>query len=363
MPAPLPAVATTTILDYFKGQNDNTIRRYKLLALLQQKGMIEYNASGTGFQWVVKYTQKPMEQYAAGSQLSFTDMNKWQNPVLDWRGYKMTQSIDEVSVLMNKGDQALVNRLSTLSSDLLTDMEQQFHSQFFVDGNATGFENAIHGLESFFSVSGAATAGYVGTPNDTYGGLSTALGAVSGTWSNDSGTGTTNWPRGYGDPDYDYFSPIVTLYDNVAGFGAGGWATNCEKAMSFSIAHAQRNAGNAGTTDVIMLEPELWRQYADFNRSRQRIEVTPGGATGLVSLGFKDVINFDGAEVTKEFGVPSGVGYGLNISEMELRSMRPQLFEAAGPEWVLQYAAYLIFLRFNGNMRFNPRSHFKLKAT
>lgn len=363
MPGPLPPTATTTTLDYFKGENDNTIRRYKILALLQQKGMIEYNCDGTGFTWAVKFKQKPMEQYAAGSQLSFTDQDNHQNPLLDWRHYKLTKSIDSISALMNRGDAALVNRLATMASDLMMDMEQQFHSQFFVDGFAAGFENAVCGLESFFSISGAATAGYVGTNNDTYAGLSTALGAISGNWSNDSVTATTNWPRGYGDPDYDYYTPQVVLYDNVAGFGAGGWPTNCEKAMRFATAHAMRNAGNAGTTDVIMLEPELWRQYADFNSSRQRINVTPGGSTGLVSLGFKDVINLDGVEVTSEFGVPTGVGYGLNMSEMQLRSMRPQLFEPTGPEYVLQFDANLFFLAFSGNFRFNPRSFFKLRAT
>jgi hypothetical protein len=360
MPAPLPAVASTTILNYLKGQNDNTLRRYKLLALLQQRGMVEYNASGTGFQWVLKYLQSPMRQYASGVTPTFGDLNKHQDPVLDWRGYYLTMAMHEVDVLMNKGEQALVNRLAIQSSDLLTDMEQQFHSQLFVDGNATGNENCIHGTESFFSVSAAATAGYVGTPNDSYAGLSTALGAVSGTWSNDATTSTTNWPRGFGDPDYDYFSPLVVDYTN-ASFGSGGWAANCEKAISFAIAHTRRNAGSQGMADVVMLEPELWRQFTDFNRSRQRINVTPGGKTGLVSLGFNDVINFDGVEVTPEFGIGAGIGYGLNIADIELKSLRSQLFEPAGPEWVLQYAAYLTFLRFNGNMKFNPRSQFKFK--
>jgi len=362
MPAPWLGVAQTTIQDYIKGQIDNTLRNYKLPALLQQKGLITYNNSGTGFEWVVKYIQKPMQQYASGVQPIFSTQNRWQRAKLDYRGYYVSDQLHEVDELMNKGDQALHKILANMASNLYTEMEQQFHSQFFVDGSATGYQNAINGFESFFGSSGIQPAGYVGTPNSTYAGLDCALGDQGGQWST-NGSGQVEWPRGYGDPEYDYWSPMIVYYDDVASFGNGGWAANCEKAMSFAIAHTRRNNGKDGMLDVFMLTPELFRQYKDFNRGRQRINVDPGLRTGLISMGFTDVIHMDGVEVTQEFGVASGVGYGLNISEMELRSMRSQLFEAAGPEWVIQFAAYLAFIRFNGNLQCNVRPQCKLRAT
>jgi hypothetical protein len=38
------------------------------------------------------------------------------------------------------------------------------------------------------------------------------------------------------------------------------------------------------------------------------------------------VQNFDGVDITYEYGTPADTGYGLNVDQMEVRSMQGQLF-------------------------------------
>jgi hypothetical protein len=98
--------------------------------------------------------------------------------------------------------------------NLMADIEEAFGDELYVDGNASGNEGRIHGFESWLGNSGAATNGYVATPSDTYAGLSTTLGNYGGTWS--TPPRNTNWPDGKGDPEYDFWSPLLVDYTDTA---------------------------------------------------------------------------------------------------------------------------------------------------
>lgn len=361
MAAPWEGVAQTTIGNYLRTVSDNTIREQQFLALLQSKGNVKYKMGGTRFEWKVQFKQKQMQTYTDGQVPTFDRLNRYQSATLDWRAYQLPESVTKIETLANQGPQAIVN-LMTGKVELLTkEMKQQFGSQLYVDGNASGNQDKIHGIESAMSISGAATNGYVGINNDTYAGLSTALGDKGGTWTQT--TSNTDWPRGSGDVQYDYWSPIVGLYDNTA-FGSGAtWATKCEEVLSFCIVHTHRNGGRAGMIDAFMLDRELYRQFLAFQRSRQRIEITRGQKDGLTSMGFPGILYHDGVEVTQEFDVPNAVGYGLNFDEMELMCQDDALFKGEGPVWSTPHQAYLFFLGFYGNMRFNPRNQCKVRAT
>ena len=58
-----------------------------------------------------------------------------------------------------------------------------FGEKFYDDGNATATPRTLHGLESWFANSGSCvTDSLVADPNDTYAGVSCALG-TTGTWT------------------------------------------------------------------------------------------------------------------------------------------------------------------------------------
>lgn len=350
-------VANTTIKDYLKGEEVEILRNRKLTAMLKEKGRITFNHGGTGIDWKIRYRRAPMQGYADMDTVSFVRQNKWKTATLDWRGYTATDSITDMEKEKNKDAQAIVKVFSGMAKSLMEDVEDEFGDEFYIDGNAAANVKRIHGIESFMGNSGAASGGYIATPSDTYAGLSTALAAAGGTW-------TGSWPTGYGTAEYDYFSPLIVDYtDALWQASTKTWANTCNEAMRFGIIKGQRNKSKRGALDLILLENELFRLFKENNEAKERIEISRGEKGGLVSLGFTDVVNFEGVDVTTEFGIPSAVGYGFCFGAMELMSMQDQLFKNKGPFYAEESLAWRLLILMLGNIRWtSPRNFLKFAA-
>jgi hypothetical protein len=374
MAAPWEGVVQTTIANYMREVSDNTIRFQQFLALLQSKGNILYNQGGTRFEWKVQFKQKQMQTYVDGQTPVFDRINRYQSPTLQYIAYQLPESVTKLETLANQAPEAIVSLMSGKAELLAKEMKQQFGSQPYVDGNASGNENKLQGIESMMSISGAATNGYVGINNDTYAGLSTALGALGGTWTESGGNNT--WPRGSGSVDYDFWTPPVVLYDNTSFGSTAAWSNDCEEVLSFAIIHSHRNGGRQGMLDCFMLDRELYRQFMAFQRSRQRYEVSRGASTTgqagvimdtaggtLTSMGFPGVLYHDGVEVTQEFDVTVNRGYGFNFDEMQMLCNDDMLFKTEGPVWNTLLQAYLFFCGYYGQLRINPRAQCSVRST
>lgn len=357
-------VVNTTIADYVKGEEVNILRNRKLLAYLKSKGRISFNHAGTSIVKRVRYKRAPMIGYTDGDTLTFSRRDRWKTTELDWRGYSVTDAMTKKERLMNKSKEQIIDIYADVGKALMDDIDDQFGEEFYIDGNATGNTKRIHGIESFLGSSGIATNGYIGLPSDTYANLRTDLGYYGGTWAQSGGN--TTWPTGTGDAHYDFWSPLLVSYTNSS-FAATSdtWANNCVEAMRFGIIKSKKNKTKKGMIDYITLEDELYRQYLAAIDSKQQIYVTPnkGGEGGnLVGLGFTDVTYFDGCEVTYEYGMPSGIGYGINCDQMELMSLQGQLFVVEGPDYDSQTKSWRTSIDFFGNCWWNPRYFFKLYA-
>lgn len=357
-------VAAVTIPQYLRQETDATTRKYKMLALLQAKGKMSFNNGGTRVEWPVKYQQNTMRQYSDGSGLTFAPQIRHTRGIVDWGSYIMTESISRIDLKQNQGPEALVKLYADKSKMLIDEMKDQFHLQFYNDGNATGYEDAIDGFETYLGNTSTQAAGFVGTPSSTYAGISTALGASGGTWSL-NGSSQVVWPRGRGSVQYDFWSPIIAIVDNASwSISTATWAARSMEVTRFCLTHAMRNGSEEGKTDGVFLNPEWWRLYKELAAGKERIVVNRGEAVSLIGLGFTDVMQLDGAEITSEYGIPDDVGYGLNFDEMELMSQNPDLWEFIGPDWSTAHDAYLMLLSFNGQLRTNtPRNQFKIKLS
>ncbi len=355
-------VANSTIAKYVREKVPATIRERKLLALLEQRGGIKLNQSGTLVDWKVAYKEPPIQGYAAGDTLTFAQKERYKTAQLDWRGYTATDSIDKVAVEKNKSTEAIIKLFDDMVPSLMSDMRNNFSQELWLDGNATGRSKCIHGFESWLSVSGAASDGYVGVNNDTYAGLATAPGNYGGSWDTNSSNST--WPRGKGTVSYDFWTPLVVDYTDTAWLsGAGTWATTCRKAVRFAVTHQVRTGGREQGMDTIMLDPELFRQWLDAVSSVEQIQVQRNQAQGLVSLGFLDVFNYDGVEITREFGMPANVGYGIPVGQLELLSLQSELFKADKVEFDMATRSYRVAIDFLGNLRCKtPRPFVKFVA-
>lgn len=342
-------VVSTTTSKFFKGAIEMVMRNRRLLAILQSRGRLTFNQDGKDFTWVVRYKQVPLQGYSDMQTSNFQRENRFKNPILDWRGYRATDIMSGKEKAMNKGVPALVKRYSEVAETIRKDVEAQIGQDLYIDGNATGNQDRWHGLESFFANGGAYAGGYVGIPSDNYAGLNTALGTYGGSWS-----GVT-WPIGTGDSEYDFWSPLIVDYtDTLWAAATKTWPNTCEEALGFGILYGQKNSGlKEDQIDLIMLDAGLYRPLKERLRLREGIMVTPtDGSSGLYKLGFTNVINYDGVDLTWEYGVPANVGYGLPMNKIELLCLLGELFESKGPEYSIDDDSFRFALQTFSNLKF-----------
>ena len=339
-------VVNTTTKQFLKGETVQVLRNRKLLAMLNDRGRITHNHSGTEVQWQVRYKQAPMIGFDDSDTMTFSRINRWKQASLPWRGCIVTDSMNKREKEINKGTEALIKVYSMVASQLMQDLEEQFGDLLYIDGNASGNGKLIHGIESFMGVSGTVSGSPVGNPSDTYAGLSTALGNYGGAWS-----GT--WPTGTGDAHYDFFSPTIVDYTNTFwGYPTNNWAATCRDALRYGIIKGKKNKSKRGQLDVVILNDELYRSFVQQLQLEENLQITPqNGSSGLWKLGFTDLQNFDGIDVTYEYGVPTGLGYGWCMDLVELMSLQGDLFVPEGPDFDIASQSWRFSLDFLGNLK------------
>jgi hypothetical protein len=355
MALPWSRVLNSTIKNYIRDREVNVLRNRKLTALLKKRGRFSFNWSGYKMDWKVKYKRVRLTPYADGDVLTFDRKDRYKTAELDWRGYSLTDSMTKGEFLQNRSKEAIIKLYSSISTDLMDDAEEFFGEEFYINGYLPQNAKRICGIETFGGAQANAGNG-AATPTGSYAGLSCVPGFYGGTWNPDS---LPAWPNGYGDPQYDFWSPIIVDYGDslFPGTGAGNntWANNCIEAVAFGIIKSKKSKSASGMLDVIFLNDELYRTYLSQARTKERIMVDRGQASGLVQLGFTDVINQDGVDLTWEYGTPSGVGYGFNVDMMEVRSMQAQVFVPEGPDFDIATKSWRFSIDMYGNVAYNPK--------
>jgi hypothetical protein len=356
-------IVNTTIHKYIRDVEVGVLRNRKLLALLQSKGRITFGHAGDLMDWKVRYKRAPMVGFADLDTLTFTRRDRWKTAQLDWRGYAATDAMTKREKLINKNTEAIVKVYSEIATNLMEDMEDQFGDELYIDGNATGNSKRIHGLESFLGDTGSeAAAGFIYPPSDTYAGLVTTLGNYGGGWSTSGGN--VNWPTGTGDAHYDFWSPLVVKYTSNSWQAATKtWPNTCREVLRYALIKGRKNKSKRSQIDLVMHEGELFRQFEEKVEANERLVVTRNEDVGLWKLGFRDQVWFEGAEHTFEYGMPTGVVYGICTDAMELCSLQNQMFVPEGPDYDPATQTWRFSLDFFGNLKTaSPRHFFKLRA-
>lgn len=352
------AITEATAQRYLDGAADNTLRRRLLLRLLQNKGRIKMNASGTSVTWLVKFTEPPVQPHGASGEFSFDEHDLYRQLNVDYRGYISTDKMDEKNRLMNKAPVDLINYYSVKIPNLMQSLEHRFHQELYIDGYAAGNELRLHGLESFLGETTPAAGDIIAEPNDTYGGKNTNLADEGGAWSTDlstypNATLATDWPDGKGDASYDYLSPtIVNATSTAWASGTTAWEDLCEIILRRTKTWLTKNAGPDGGPDCYLMGNTKFNGFQQFHSSRFRNIIPHQGAQ---DLGFGDALSQDGVMVKYEFDVPATTTYVVNADQMELCSLDSKLFRSKGPFFDIKSDANLFSVGFFGNMRFNPK--------
>jgi hypothetical protein len=363
----------TTITNYLREEELNTFRKFKVFAALEGSGNVIMNQGGLGLNWQVRYRNQPVSGNNGETPRVFARQNLWVDANLPYRGYQVTDSIYKREMLENRGQQALINVAGKMASRLQESMEQHLAKEVWIDGNLAGNELRFHGLDSFTSIDGTVSIvdgtkrvanpdDPFGWPADVYAGINTGLGAVAGSQLQGS------WPNGVADPEYDFYSPIVVNYTSryfkgkdETGTDSFTWKDQCVQAVREGIQQAKRNDTKASQIDMVILDRKLYIDYMNKLDSKERI--LANNNEGLRSYGFKDVFQQDGVDISTEYAVPSGCGYGLSIANMELRCMEGSLMTAEGPFYNEDTQAYRYVVSVLANLKFvSPRNFFKLQA-
>jgi hypothetical protein len=352
-------IVNTTIHEFIRDVEVNIMRNRKLLALMKSRGRITFNHAGDLMDWKVQYKRSPMQGYADTDTLTFSRRDRWKTAQLEWRGYAATDSMTKMEKLKNKSTEAIVKIYSQIATNLMDDVDDQFGDELYINGAAAGNGKRIHGIESFMGTTGASPNGFVGLPSQSYAGLNTDLGSYGGSWTTSGGN--TTWPTGTGDAHYDFWAPMIVDYTNASWTAATKtWANTCREALRYGLVKGRKNKSKKGRIDLVLLNDELYRLFEGQIETNERTLVHRGDKMGLLELGFEDMINFEGAEITYEYGVPANLGYGWALEQMELCNLQAQMFVPEGPDFDIASQSWRFSIDFFGNARFNPRYFLKL---
>jgi hypothetical protein len=360
-------LANTTINDYIRQEEIEIMRNRKILALLQDRGRVTFNHEGLLMDWKVRYRRAPMMGFIDGDTLTFARQNRNKTAQIPWAGYSATDQITNFEKEKNKGTAAIIKLWTEIPKALVDDVTDQFGDECYINSAATGNAKRMSGIETFLGNSGAGTKQPIGLANSTYAGLVCTLGNYGGSWS---ATGTTvqspsgDWPTGTGDAVFDFWTPLIVDHTSaVATNSAAGtvgwqastktWANTCLEATRYGILNSQKNKSKRGMLDLITQEAELFRLFKDKAQAEEQIHVIPGDANGLRKLGFNDVINFDGVDITTEYGIPRYTAYGWNIDSVELCSLLDVLIKARGPDYDIAADAHRFAVFMMGNFKFD----------
>lgn len=351
-------IIKATAQQYVRGAADLTIRNRLFLAMLQRRGRIVYNQTGTSLKWQLEYSSPPVETYGDGGNITFAPHDFLKQLEVDWRGYKSTDQLTKFKELQNGDGAALVSYYKTMVPRLTKAITNKFSSELFIDGNATGNEQRIHGLNTFTGTGTTVVGDIAAYPSDTYCGLSTVPGTYGGSWTSALTTKpnaalATDWPNGNGDPEYDFLSPkLVNWSSNAWGTSSTTFANNGELALRQMKIWCTQLGGMEGAPDIHLMSGNLYNEYLNSQRSLRHAWVPIQEAT---DLGFPNTVNQEGVIIQEDFDVPVNSFFTLNLDKMEVRCLTSQLFDVSGPNWDTRSDAWLTLISFFGNATFEPK--------
>jgi hypothetical protein len=357
--------ASTTLADHIRELEDASTRNFPALAQLQSSGRITYNHVGRGFDWPVKYRIHQVEGNDFTTPRNWVQRNLFKIAALEYRGYQVVESMYENEFLANRGEAAIVKIYDDFITRLDDSIKQVLGKEVYRDGSAVGAEQFWHGFETLFKQTGtidttaaapsiasraANQADIVGAPSGSYATLNMALADAGGDW--DSGI----WPEGDGDPEVDYWAPMIVMTDSTNAIFTAG--SKIQEAFRYAIIHCQKNATLDMQLTTGLLSRELYFKFENELDDKETINVE--AEHNLRKLGFTNVINFEGIEFTFDSAIQANVGYGYSFRNCELRSQYGMLLASEGPMYDIDTQSYKGVVKTRSNKKYrSPRNFVK----
>lgn len=322
-------VLAVTTDNFEKKGVDNIMAKKEIFAVMKSKGCIRKISGGTQNTRHSRYKRATLRGLPMDiASISYQRLSKRINFAIPPRGQETTDAITIQERFINQGPQAFVNLYGTLLKELMDDATFDFPKQFFKDGNASGNTDGIHGWESALSHSGTIGNGMLGAPNDTYFGVSTAVG-LRGSWD-----ASNTYPNGAGQVGYHHFSPFIWIYDDT-GIGSGStWEDNSLKAMKKDALFSSRRGHKR---DFGILNTNAYNAASNKIEAREAIRTDRSNKNiPSISLGFGEEFTYEGVRWTHDSDVPDRnplaltshilAGYSFTVEDLDLMHWTDKLF-------------------------------------
>jgi len=311
-----------TMSAFLRGKTEPIFARDTFMAGLRAHGRLTFGEDGVDMDWPVRFKRRAVTAANGYNQSIASPQTATRRRArLPWRSFRLSESFTKFEQLANRGKARLYDTIGNLAAECMDDFVYDFRRLLFHDGNASATATSLHGLESIFGVSGLIdAAAKCGNPNDTYGGLSTALNHFGGSWTPDTGD---QWPTGHGTVDYCFFSPLVIDSTNTNWTATTKtFANTWQECFRFAIAY--QDMLQSEKFNMILMNTAALLQAQQSMESKQKLEVTQ--VSKIVEAGIH-TLNFDGLELASEPNVPTGVSYLFQWDKITLRNMLKQLVD------------------------------------
>jgi hypothetical protein len=342
---------------FLKGVTQLTMRERFLLSYLQKAGRFLFNQSGPTHTWNVKIRQ-PEIYTTRGEAPQFIASDVNEQLTISHAAYRGVDQLDHFTQMVNKGSSQIVDLFKDKMTDLTQSMIDRMNAQAY--GSSASDNSVLSGLNTIFVPKVGSNDDRCAVPADgsTYAGKSMVLGDQGGAWSAKMGVNrpntyiTTDWPDGNGDAQHDYLAPTMFNYTgNWSGTATNNWKVNCEMILRRAKVAINARTGAGAAPTLHLMTPEMYNQFQESVSTRERLTISDYSK----SLGFGDMLNFEGALLAYDVDCPAGTGYGINPTQVALYSLHDQLFFTDGPSWETLKQAWVMLIGFVGNFRWNPK--------
>lgn len=341
MTAPLDVIDPITIKNYGRVAWNNLAETFPIAKLLQSKGNILTNQTGTSLAWPIEAGRHDVYTVADAQDVTdlYTTRKRFAQPTLPWGEVAAFRLFTKGQLRQNGGQQALVDfkkrEIPAMFRDLAVASRSSGGST--VDGGIfwqflnrnissyTGSGTSLAGLPSVFTGNAAITwssATKTGTINNTsYAGLSCVLGGLAS-----SVDGAEN----------DAWTP--TALNTTSTAWAGSTTNNTFRYNFFEIANAAISAGNRFSGTDMSLTPDCFlftrAMYEDalYQITQKQSFLLTGavqkGAVFGIGADTQNGVNHAGYPCYWDFNMPTSTGYLLNFSQIWM--YRLPLLESSG---------------------------------
>jgi hypothetical protein len=355
--------------NYHKKASELIHQGRSLLALMRKWGTIKHEDISWSDVWNA-VTQLPQVREWADDVLPMFQPGP--NPIqfnLGDGSYEADDKFTRMQYLRTNGNRNQIqNYYKDKSKYLAQSMGNKFNFEF-LHGSGTG--RRITGLDTVLSAASGTNiaADVVACPGAaiTYAAQTLRPGARAGSWPatlsvKPNANLATDWPIIGNQTSYD---PTMTEYDATAplklnststSWQAGAtWALACEEQLRYFLSvQGQRGGRVADATSPINIlcgEQRLRQAKTHFSAKNYALVPVPEAR----DWGMPETVRFEGALLNTDSDVGSDVAYCIQPDMISYHTPQPDLWEVHGPEWKMEYTAYLYLLLAIGKLKIQPK--------